>query len=302
MLLRCLHDLRALPFAASNDEFYGASAAELRETPTEAEWQIPALLASLSRDCALAQAPQPRGLGLPLYGYQRQALRFLLDREMPSNEARLSPLWSSFKAADGAIVYCCIDFGTVTLAKPLCPVRPLLNGGILADSMGLGKTAMLAALILAHPFRASVQDESRNGELMAEAASPPRRIKATLVVVTAAIESQWCAELQRWAPGLSVLRYPASLFACPDEPAVLSLISKVDVVVVTYEHMADLRRLLASTGRGQVVARALCLRVSWWRVVLDEAQAVFNASCAAAKSVSWLWRVFSAPAGSSACV
>jgi SNF2 family DNA or RNA helicase len=189
----------------------------------------------------------------------------------------------------GQTLYVNNQTGTITLDKPLCPAQPLLRGGILADAMGLGKTAMLAALICAHPFDPLVPDVSANGQLMRKETRPPVRIKATLVVVTDAIESQWAAELKRWAPGLEVLRAPAAFADCASEAAVLEKAGSADVVIITYSRLTELRRLSVQRITTSA-ARVLCYGVSWWRTVLDEAQTVFSASSATSKAVSWLWK------------
>jgi SNF2 family DNA or RNA helicase len=41
---------------------------------------------------------------------------------------------------------------------------------------------------------------------------------------------------------------------------------------------------------GDALSDALCEGVSWWRVVLDEAQTCFDANSSLAKAVSWLWK------------
>lgn len=147
----------------------------LRETAPPPDW--------------LPQAPPPPGIGpgLSLFPHQLQALTWMCrmeDHSAPAPSARplcplslrdmtpppvsmqshpvstlhnpplavvLSPLWTEITTEEGLPLYVNTLAGMVTPSKPLCPARLLNPGGILADSMGLGKTAMLAALILARP-------------------------------------------------------------------------------------------------------------------------------------------------------
>ena len=282
--------------AREHGEFYGAEPRGPAQTqPSEHAYRMPALLASIApaRD-ALPCPPQPAGLALPLFPYQRQAVHWMTTREAPddggsSSNGVLSPLWDAWRLPDGSSLYCNVLTGTCSLDKPLAPSRTLLRGSILADAMGLGKTAMLAALILARPFDPAVPDTSANGQLMLQRAAKhmPTRVKATLVVVTQAIEAQWVAELRRWAPGLKVARFPADFIGSSNPAArAVRVASSHDVVVTTYDDMT----LMARDGLGPGLAKAMREEISWWRVVLDEAQTVFNAASAPAKCTSWLWK------------
>ena len=278
--------------AREHGEFYGVEP-RWQSQPSEPAYRLPALLASIApaRD-ALPCPPQPAGLALPLFPYQRQAVHWMTTREAPDDgevPGVLSPLWDAWRMPDGRSLYCNVLTGTCSLDKPLAPSRTLLRGGILADAMGLGKTAMLAALILARPFDPAVPDTSANGQLMQQRAAKhmPTRVKATLVVVTQAIEAQWVAELRRWAPGLQVARFPADFIGGSNPGArAVRVANSHDVVVTTYDDMT----LMARDGLGPGLAKAMREEISWWRVVLDEAQTVFNAGSAPAKCTSWLWK------------
>lgn len=214
--LRLIQRLSAsalLPTAPDHDEWYAQDGPLPADPPTASvsAFGVGALLRALSPPPgSLAPHPDPPGLGLPLFGYQREALGwcasvpqscfffhdFASSSRMLSKErgtgvrALLSPLWGAWRCPGGQLLYVNSITGTVSLHKPLAPAQPLLRGGILADAMGLGKTAMLAALILANPFDATVPDTSANGTSMEGHSKPPTRVKATLVVLTASILHQ----------------------------------------------------------------------------------------------------------------
>ena len=107
-------------------------------------------------------------------------------------------------------------------------------GGFLCDEMGLGKTVQLIATMLVNP--------------------KPR----TLIVVPKSIVGQWCAELGRFAPTLTVHAFDGAKRALP---AALP-----DVVVAPYSVLP------ARIGS----PACPLLAVQWDRVILDEGHEIRN--------------------------
>jgi len=122
-------------------------------------------------------------------------------------------------------------------------LRRLGVGGCLADDMGLGKTVQVIALLLLEQRRTGAGER-----------------RPHLLVVPASLVANWKAELERFAPSLSVLvahgseRPTKELQHLTDDE-----LTRCDVVVTTY---ALLHRLPFLTER------------TWDVVVLDEAQAI----------------------------
>jgi non-specific serine/threonine protein kinase len=134
-------------------------------------------------------------------------------------------------------------------------------GACLADDMGLGKTIQVIALLLHDKARTD-----RVGE-----------VAPSILIVPASLIANWKAELERFAPSLSVF------IAHPSETD-LSLTGATE---------ADLDAALA--GRDLVIttygmlARVEALRGRRWRLaILDEAQAIKNAAARQTRAVKEL--------------
>ena len=119
---------------------------------------------------SLPEQEPPPTFHASLRSYQRQALRWMCDRETfsPSNATDqdnegkttqggkrqeknrvLHPLWVEFRFSDGSPYYWNRCTGALTLEFPAAVKQ--VRAGILADAMGLGKTVEALALICAMP-------------------------------------------------------------------------------------------------------------------------------------------------------
>ena len=168
---------------------------------------IPGLLAAVEAQ-ERAEAPQPPGLSVQLRPYQRQALRFMLDAE---NLEGAGHFWSELPmppAAGGA--------GGSAGPSPdddKAWFSPMLNrltrerparcaGGMLSSEMGLGKTVISLACVLAAPQAPAVTAAKAAAYAAEVVAAPSAAAKkrvlipthATLVVCAVSLVGQWCAE------------------------------------------------------------------------------------------------------------
>ena len=149
-------------------------------------------------------------------------------------------------------------------------------GGCLADDMGLGKTIQVIDLLLQRKRQrdhlASPANVRRQKERPAVEDQPP-----SLLVVPASLIGNWRDELKRFAPQLKV--FIAHRSECDAETMSQiagnpqSTLAEFDVVIATY-----------SLTRSQ----DWLTKVRWSLAVLDEAQAIKNASSAQTKSVKKL--------------
>jgi len=128
-------------------------------------------------------------------------------------------------------------------------------GGCLADDMGLGKTVQVLALLEARRER--------------RAATPEEKLPPSLVVVPRSLVFNWLAEAARFAPALRLLDHTGAGRARESDP-----FKDCDLVITTY-----------GTLRKDV---ALLREMEFDYLILDEAQAIKNASSQTAKAARLL--------------
>ncbi|PQE14945.1 dna repair rad5 protein [Rutstroemia sp. NJR-2017a WRK4] len=143
------------------------------------------------------------------------------------------------------------------------------HGGLLADSMGLGKTVQTLACMVGNP---PTEEDRRRG------------ITATLIVVPSSVLYQWKEEIELHCSALpNVMIYKESF---PISDNVLRI---MDVVLTTYTEVMKqfpfpdraAREKIAHSGYkswwdGAVKDLGVLHRINWRRVVLDEAHAIKN--------------------------
>jgi superfamily II DNA or RNA helicase len=129
-------------------------------------------------------------------------------------------------------------------------------GACLADDMGLGKTIQVLALLL-------VLRQQSNGDRA-----------PSLLVAPASLLANWASELERFAPSLkAVIAHPSEMPAEDLKRMTPEKLRKVDVVITSY---------------GSLLRLPWIADVSWNLVVLDEAQAIKNASAKQTQAVKKL--------------
>jgi non-specific serine/threonine protein kinase len=135
-------------------------------------------------------------------------------------------------------------------------------GACLADDMGLGKTIQVLALLLVLKRRRSQSSQSDEPG------------GSSLVIVPASLIANWRAEIQRFAPSLSVF------YAHPAE--------------TPSEALARAAKAPAKTLAGQdlvITSYAMAMRLAWFKevnwslVILDEAQAIKNPGARQSRAV-----------------
>ncbi|KAH7309256.1 SNF2 family N-terminal domain-containing protein [Rhexocercosporidium sp. MPI-PUGE-AT-0058] len=145
------------------------------------------------------------------------------------------------------------------------------HGGILGDSMGLGKTVQTLACMVGNP--PGPEDIKR-------------KVKATLIVCPSSITKQWVEEIGTHVEGTF---FPKILHYNTSSEISLAILEDTDIVVTSYSTVMKQFPFPDREGRLEIARNgypAWCKdalenmgmlhRVNWFRVVLDEAQHIKN--------------------------
>ncbi|XP_028762400.1 DNA repair protein RAD5B [Neltuma alba] len=215
----------------------------------------------------LEEMEGPSTLMCDLKPYQKQALYWMSELEKGTNaqnaENTLHPCWAAYRIDDmtAPIIYVNNFTGEATTKLP--PAFRLPRGGILADAMGLGKTVMTIALILARQGRGDNAGLSRKRGQVSHSDPAFKVDGGTLVVCPMALLGQWKDELEIHSkPGsLSIFVHYGG-----DRTNDPRVISAHDVVLTTYRVLGDAYKTYGENS--------IYHRVNWHRVVLDEAHSI----------------------------
>ncbi|XP_061093000.1 transcription termination factor 2 [Conger conger] len=211
------------------------------------------------------EAPEPKGIKVPLLLHQKHALAWLLWRETQ---------------------------------------RPC--GGILADDMGLGKTLTVIALILAQRKKKAEEEEKKAEKeegWISKTDSARVASQATLVICPASLVHHWKKEIERHVKKSRLTVY---LYHGPSRQRSASLLAEHDVVVTTYSLVSKeipvQKEGAEKPSQDTEAAPDLSplLRVSWARLVLDEAHNIKNPKVQTSQAVCRLrararWAVTGTP-------
>ncbi|XP_051143259.1 DNA repair protein RAD5A isoform X2 [Andrographis paniculata] len=243
----------------------------------------------------LEEIEPPSTLLCDLRPYQKQALNWMiqLERGHGVDEAAvtLHPCWDAYRLADkrGLVVYLNSFSGNATTEFP--STRQMARGGILADSMGLGKTIMTISLLLMYPersgfFSSSSTRQSSNDDCDASSdKSPvpqkkvskfacfekPMKKKASLVggsnliICPMTLIGQWKTEIETHAQAGALSLYVHYGQSRSQDAKVLAQSS---VVLTTYGVLASEFSSENAQDNGGLFS------VKWFRVVLDEAHTI----------------------------
>ncbi|KAL4394593.1 hypothetical protein S83_004920 [Arachis hypogaea] len=210
----------------------------------------------------LEEKDSPRTLKCVLKHYQKQALYWMSEIEngnrADSAESNLNPCWSAYKICEGRMIYVNIFTGEATTTIPRA--TQMARGGILADSMGLGKTVMTIALILTNTGRVNSENDSL---VTGRRRSIYRPNGGTLIICPVALLGQWKDELETHSKedSLSIfVHYGGGRTTDPE------LLARHDVVLTTYNVLSG-----AYKNDGE---NSIYHGVQWYRVVLDEAHTI----------------------------
>ncbi|KAI9674527.1 MAG: hypothetical protein M1817_001865 [Caeruleum heppii] len=226
-----------------------------------------------------------------MFDFQKRAVAWLLSREgvttpsetplstCSSSETSLIPSFYSSADLTGRECYISPLLGAAAIDLAGFQQQNGLRGGILAEEMGLGKTVEMIALICIH----RKQRRSKTGNQTHEQSTTTISSPSTLIITPPSIINQWATELEAHAPSLTVTRYTglkSELGKLNDTEIVRHLMAS-DVVLTTYNVIAD---EIHYTGQRPdrhmrhpkrfLPRQCPLIKISWWRICLDEAQMI----------------------------
>ncbi|KZT67187.1 hypothetical protein DAEQUDRAFT_407067 [Daedalea quercina L-15889] len=276
-------ELAAREAAARKQAEEMAKSAELRQILTSLEKvddegrrsSLLDTLCSVSDVLEMPEHPSPPSiksgdLRVNLLKHQSQALQWCVGHEypvLPKKETDKPVQFWQMKKVNGKPVY----FNVATKTPQQTP--PLLGRGALcADSMGLGKTLTMLALVLA-----------------TKSDMPPDFSKTTLIVVPLSILSNWEKQIEDHVqPGTltSCVYYGATRSMTPED------LKQYDIVITTYQTVTNEHgdALATSASDGGSVKKkkkveGSLFHVSWKRIILDEGHSIRNPRTKMAKAV-----------------
>lgn len=186
-----------------------------------------------------SEAPDPKGIKVSLLAHQKKALAWLLWRENQNP----------------------------------C-------GGILADDMGLGKTLTMIALILSKKRKEKEEGDKKSENGISKTDSSLVISKGTLIVCPASLIHHWKKEIDRHVKPGKLSLY---LYHGPNREKSAKLLADYDVVVTTYGLVSkeitppkDNAEKPNDTDDTMSAHIAPLLRVTWTRLILDEAHNIKN--------------------------
>lgn len=247
---------------------------------------------------------EPESIEIPqleatLYPFQKRAVQWALRREgvewsrsarsIANVPTRPTPTTTSLfrrvKDANGQdlLVSDVLQIATRDITA-FARAEAAVTGGILAEEMGLGKTLEVISLMLLHRKEVSPRDLVTHEEHLTPSG-------ATLIITPPSLRRQWLAELAKHAPALRVYNYQGCKNLTQKEYASsVQQLAGCDVVVTTYSVLsAEVHFAVAPPERSRRHERKYerkespLVKVSWWRLCLDEAQMIENGFSQAAQ-------------------
>ncbi|KAH8108075.1 SNF2 family N-terminal domain-containing protein [Cristinia sonorae] len=196
-------------------------------------------------------------LKVDLLKHQSQALQWCIDREypkLPKDESdKPVQFWQLRKQGSKSFYF---NLATKT---PQHETPTLGRGALCADSMGLGKTLTMLALILA-----------------TKSDVPTEFSKSTLIVVPLSVLSNWTKQIEDHV-------IPGKLSACvyygSGRTMTVEELRQHDVVITTYQTIVsehDNSTSTAGDGKKKRKVMKALLEMPWKRIILDEGHNIRN--------------------------
>ncbi|KAJ4007318.1 hypothetical protein NW752_007702 [Fusarium irregulare] len=239
--------------------------------------QQPDLLDDLNSHEDLEEASQPSAIKRELRRHQKQALTFMLRRELGWEFDGGPNLWEIMDTDQGRLFLNRVSHASQSEVPPQC------YGGIVADPMGLGKTLTMIALV--------ATDLESSADVMDTDEGCHPDVPATLIVVPPPLMGTWEEQLtEHVVEGrLTYRRHHRE-----DRLRSLDELKAFNIVLTTYHTIS------AEWSHSNSSKTSFIHSVRWKRIILDEAHLIRNGNSRMSQAICALdsrsrWAVTGTP-------
>ena len=211
-----------------------------------------------------------------LMPHQKQGLTFMLQRErfrtFGSEEGENSSLWRKSVNAKGATFFKEVVSGISVKEEP-----EEVLGGLLGDDMGLGKTIQALSLLAATTEEAEAFGKQNIMRTSEADANLKAHTKATLLICPVSTIKNWEDQIpEHVKPGT----FSSYVYHGPNRIQNPFELAKHDIIITTYGTVnAEVNGRSAKSGLSPL------LQLKWFRIVLDEAHTIREASTKQSKAI-----------------
>lgn len=245
--------------------------------------EVKNLFDKISQRIDLPLAAQPELVRTPLLDHQKQGLHFMQTREKPIDYDAVDNEWMVHRwqdVANNKWLYRNVITGMVQKDRP----RQML-GGLLADEMGLGKTLSILSLCTSSikdaadwASSAPVEQHLRPEPRTKQGSGNPRHeltridinTKGTLLVCPLSTIQNWEEQIQTHIDP----RFKTYTYHGPNRIKDIHKLADFDLILTTYSTAAS--DLIFYVKNGTV--KPPLERIGWFRVALDEAHSIRQAT------------------------
>ena len=268
-------------YSYSNGKSLGGTTGFTARTAEEIQRDVNGMFDKLTSHDNLPRRDTPANIATELMVHQKQGLYFMVDKETVKENSGDGSFWRQKQKKNGAVYYQHVLTGIEMNHPP-----PSVQGGILADMMGLGKTLSILSLIVD-----SLEDARRWGRIPATR-GPDSRVRCngqtTLLIVPVSTVANWEEQIKLHVKPDTLNYY---IYHGQHRSRDLQYLSSFDIVITTYN-------VVSTEYEG---AKTSTLEsIEWFRVVLDEAHIIREQSTKQSKAICSLpaqrrWAVTGTP-------
>ena len=268
-------------YSYSNGKTLDSSSGFSARTAEEIQRDVNGMFDKLTSHEDLPLRETPANVVTGLMTHQKQALYFMTDKERLKNASEDDSFWQQKQRQNGIVYYQHVLTGIEWGQRP-----PSVQGGILADMMGLGKTLSILSLIVDSLDDARFWGQTPPQDPHAEGVQC--NAQTTLLIVPVSTVANWEEQIKMHVKPNTLKYY---IYHGQNRSRNLQHLSSYDVVLTTYSVVStEYERQSISTLE----------MIKWFRIVLDEAHIIREQSTKQSRAICALpaqrrWAVTGTP-------